>query len=130
MTATINVLDNSAAVSNALDLFVASASAKAIETTGRFTIAISGGSLPAILARNLKDNKSVDFSKWHVFYADERCVPYDSPDSNHGLTKQVLLDYVPVPNDQIYPISQDFVSDPEKAALHYQSLILSVFEDV
>ena len=53
--------DNVGALSGA---FVAEASAKAIAKHGRFVVAISGGSLPKLLASGIVDNKSVEF----VFY--------------------------------------------------------------
>lgn len=36
----------------------------------------------------------VDYSKWHVFFADERCVPLDSDDSNYKACKEALFDHV------------------------------------
>lgn len=43
----------------------------------RFVIAISGGSMPKLLSKI-----DEDFSKWDVFFADERCVPLSSAESN------------------------------------------------
>lgn len=36
----------------------------------------------------------VDYNKWHVFFADERCVPLDSDDSNYKACKEALFDHV------------------------------------
>jgi 6-phosphogluconolactonase len=36
----------------------------------------------------------VDFSKWFVYFADERCVPLDHDDSNYKACKAALFDYV------------------------------------
>lgn len=52
-------------VSKRLAVFVAEASSAAVAARGKFTVAISGGSLPAILASGLvgEDAPAIDFSK-------------------------------------------------------------------
>ncbi|KAJ3119417.1 6-phosphogluconolactonase [Nowakowskiella sp. JEL0407] len=121
------VFESNSHVSTALNSFVEKLSLAAIASHGRFTVALSGGSLPSILAQELKNNTKIDFSRWHVFYADERCVLHNSPDSNHGLSSQVLLDLVPIPKSQIYPINERFVDSPETAAVDYENVLKSVF---
>lgn len=56
-----------AALSQGLDTYVAKLSAEAIHRHGKFTVAISGGSLPKQLAAVLKHNKSVDFVSYFCF---------------------------------------------------------------
>ncbi|KAI8804810.1 hypothetical protein BJ742DRAFT_427376 [Cladochytrium replicatum] len=106
------VLDDVPAVSRALDDFVSKLSAQSIADHGFFAVALSGGSLPQTFAASLKSNKSVDFSKWYVFYADERCVPHESEDSNHGLVDKVFLQHVPVPPGRVFPIHPALVANP------------------
>lgn len=36
----------------------------------------------------------VDYAKWHVFFADERCVPLEHDDSNYKACKEALFDHV------------------------------------
>ena len=40
------------------------------------------------------DNPGVDWSKWHVAYADERNVSHSSDDSNHKGAKEAFLEKV------------------------------------
>lgn len=89
------------ALASPLGKYVAAASAAAIAESGRFTVAVSGGSLPKTLAAGLADvargvdgTTAPDFSKWHVFYADERCVALDHADSNHRACKELWFDQV------------------------------------
>ena len=89
----------------ALAQVVCSLSADGIAARGRFTVALSGGSTPAALYRLLASPPladDIDWSRWHVFWGDERCVPPDHPDSNYGTARRTLLDHVPIPTAQVH----------------------------
>ncbi|KAI9291708.1 6-phosphogluconolactonase [Neoconidiobolus thromboides FSU 785] len=116
-------------VSDALNKLVTRCSNHSIKQHGRFTIALSGGSLPNTLAKVLKDNKEVDYSKWHVFFADERLVPLDHNDSNYLLAKKELLQYTSIPQEQIYTLNPEHVNNVEEAADDYERTMVKVFND-
>ncbi|ETO18987.1 6-phosphogluconolactonase [Reticulomyxa filosa] len=69
-----------------------------IESEGTCRVAISGGSFPNILGQGLKEmvqndkeKTPIDFSKWKVFWADERCVTLDDKESSYlGYEKEIL----------------------------------------
>jgi 6-phosphogluconolactonase len=89
---------------------IANLAEAAISANGRFSIALSGGSLPKFLGK-LPDTfaaKSVDpkWDSWHVFLADERCVPITHDDSNLKSINANFLDLegVGIPKDQVYGI--------------------------
>ena len=71
---------------------------KAISDTGRFTVALAGGSTPRatyeMLAQDYAD--SLDWSRVYVFFGDERTVPLDHADSNYRMADEALLSHVPV----------------------------------
>ncbi|KAI8066203.1 6-phosphogluconolactonase [Gilbertella persicaria] len=122
---------NGDALSNGLNSFVEKVSREAIADHGHVSIAISGGSLPKILSKELAFNKNVDFSKWHVFWADERCVAHDSPDSNYLEVKKSLFDHIPqIPQDNIYPIHEKYAiaKDAEHAAQDYEEQLKKFFK--
>ena len=75
---------------------------------------------PALIARQ----QETDWSKWHVFFADERCVPLDHADSNYGAAKKVLLDKLPIPSEQIVTVNPDL--SPSEAAVVYQERLGAV----
>ena len=52
--------------------------------------ALSGGATALIFLSALR-NASVDWTKITLFWADERAVPPDDPDSNYGLAERMLL---------------------------------------
>eukprot|EP00884_Botryococcus_braunii_P022216 jgi/Botrbrau1/8679/Bobra.0087s0032.1 len=77
----------------------------AIADHGAFTVVLSGGSLINGLVP-LAKLSSVDFSKWYVFYVDERNVPHSSADSNHKGAFDAFLSKVPIPAEQIFAIKE------------------------
>jgi 6-phosphogluconolactonase len=100
-----------------------------------FKVAVSGGSLPATLAKALlaKSNGSEDdtpqFSKWEVFFADERAVPLDHEDSNYRLVKEELLNKIPesMGKPTVHPIDVKHLDDTQELADQYQELLMNSF---
>ena len=72
-------------VSGALDRAVGSA----VDGSG-FTCGLTGGSAALLFLGALRE-ATIDWSRITLFWGDERAVPPDSPDSNYGLTEQMLL---------------------------------------
>ncbi|KAG7099430.1 hypothetical protein E1B28_001281 [Marasmius oreades] len=98
----------------------------AIDKKGRFTIALSGGSLPKML-RGLIGNPATKWDKWQVFYADERAVPLDHPDSNHNLCTQDLFSKVPIPKDHVHTIDVSLLDDLEELSDAYEKELIREF---
>jgi len=84
--------------------FIIKAQYEAIDKRGKFTLAVSGGSLPKML-KGLIENESVEWEKWHVFFADERVVRLDHPDSNYKLCMDELFSKVPIRKRNIHKIA-------------------------
>ncbi|ODV61432.1 6-phosphogluconolactonase [Ascoidea rubescens DSM 1968] len=102
----------------------------------RFKIAISGGSLIHILNKGLLKRNDVLWGKWDIYFADERLVPFDSPDSNFGLAKSLIFDEFDIlstydfkkngyPN--VYHINQDLIDDPSECADDYEKILIKNF---
>ena len=108
----------------AADLIVESAR-EAIESRGRFTIALAGGSTPektyALLARPEKQ-RDVDWSKAYIFFGDERYVPANDSNSNFAMAQRSLLSKVPIPATQIFPVPTVGLSLDEAAAAYAGTL--------
>lgn len=111
-----------AVAAEGLAKLVAAASSKAISEKGAFTVVLSGGSLVKSLAALV--GQDVEFEKWHVFWADERVVPHDHPDSNYKGAKDALLQGLPIPDSQIYAIAEGL--NAKEAAVNYEGRLLGV----
>ena len=81
-------------------------SAEAIADHGCFRIAVSGGSFPKNFAAGISGDSKVDFSKWRVFFADERCVPLDSDQSNFKGFKEQFMGKAKMEDSQVFAIDQ------------------------
>lgn len=108
---------------------------QALSRHDAFQIAVSGGSLPATLSKALlaPDDGTLDdkpqFSKWEIFFADERAVPADHEDSNYGLLKKDLLDKIPPTSGAptVYPIDESVLDNTQEIADRYQEVLMSRF---
>jgi 6-phosphogluconolactonase len=93
--------------------------ARVAAAPGPFRLALSGGSTPkklfALLAAPGRAAQ-MPWSKLHLFWGDERHVPPDSPDSNYGEARRILLDRVPLPAAQIHPMPTAGTPDADAAA--------------
>ncbi len=109
--------------------YVSRLSAEAIAARRRFTVALSGGSLPKVLSPPLVSEplrSQTDWSGWRVFFADERCVRLTHPDSNYRLVLEELFSYVDIPRNQIYALNDSL--PPAQAAESYQTTLQQVFQ--
>jgi 6-phosphogluconolactonase len=129
---------------SALAGFIVKAQREAIDKKGRFTIALSGGSLPKML-KGLIDTPGIKWDKWcvyqlssrrsvwseqnrrHVFYADERAVPLDDPESNHHLCTTELFAHVPLPAAHINTLDPAFLDDLDELADAYEQALIREF---
>lgn len=66
-----------------------------------------------------------DWAKWHVFYCDERHVPFGSEDSTHGYFKTNLYDHVGIKPENIYAIDPGV--DVSAAAVDYVAKIRRLY---
>lgn len=105
----------------AAEIFVAAAG-KAIKEKGQFTVALTGGSSPVQLHKMLAqepNSSQVDWRKCFIFWGDERWVTLDDERSNARMAFKTLLNHVPIPREQIFPMwAED--KEPEQFAREYE----------
>ncbi|HEY2720802.1 MAG TPA: 6-phosphogluconolactonase [Chitinophagaceae bacterium] len=103
---------------------------KTLQLQERFTIALSGGSTPKklhlLLASSEFKNK-IDWQKLHVFWGDERYVPFTDGRNNAKMAFDTLLNYVAVPQSQIHIMRTDI--NPEKSANEYENILKEYFAE-
>jgi 6-phosphogluconolactonase len=100
-----------------------------IKHTGRFTVALSGGSTPKALYELLATpeyQNRVNWSKVLFFLGDERCVPHDDGESNFLMINTALLSKIPIPKENVFA-TQGQDKDPKAAAAQYEESLKKVF---
>lgn len=121
--------DAAALAAQAAEFFTARAE-EAVAARGVARIAISGGSTPKAAFHLLADparpwRARMPWQRLELFWVDERCVPPGDADSNFRMTREALLDHVPMAPAQIHRMEGEL--DPEEAADRYESLLRNHF---
>ncbi|HEX4440672.1 MAG TPA: 6-phosphogluconolactonase [Thermoanaerobaculia bacterium] len=127
---TLVVVPAAAAVARAAAEQIAARAERAVASTGRFTIALSGGSTPKRLYALLADpgapyRARIEWDRIHVFFGDERHVPPDDAQSNFRMARETLLDRVPVPAENVHRVLAE--RSAEEAADLYEAELRRAF---
>lgn len=96
----------------------------------RFTIALSGGSTPKKLYQLLASEdfkKSIEWQKLHVFWGDERYVPFSDDRNNAKMAFDTLLNHAAIPKSQIHIMRTDIPS--EESANEYEEILKEYFRE-
>ena len=112
------------------DLFHAAAEElirRATAKSGKFSVALSGGSTPKSLYSLLATEKrsSVPWDKIYFFFGDERHVPPDHPESNSRMANEAMFSKVPVKSENIFRIHAE--QDADHAAQNYEQSLRTFF---
>ncbi|HUP89658.1 MAG TPA: 6-phosphogluconolactonase [Longimicrobiales bacterium] len=113
----------------AADHFYRSANA-AIAKSGRFTVALTGGTTPSPVYELMATPEYARLADWRliqVFWGDERCVGPEDPQSNDGMAQRTLLSRVPIPQENIHRIRGEL--DPATAAAEYEKVVRDVVSE-
>lgn len=108
----------------------AAAAHEAVFQRGVFYAAISGGRTPRLFFERLARpdlGEQIPWDKTRLFWADERCVPPDSPESNYALAVETFLSLVPIPPEQVYRVRGEY-EDCQRAADAYEAVLRDVFD--
>jgi 6-phosphogluconolactonase len=95
---------------------------------GGCLIALSGGNTPRGVYRRLGDllvAQSVDLSRLHLIFSDERMVAPDDPNSNYRMVEHELLSHIPIPPLHVHRIKGEVRA--EVAAREYERELQKLF---
>ena len=94
----------------------------------RFGLVLSGGNTPKklnLLLASSPYRERIDWKKIHVFWGDERAVPFDDERNNARMAFDTLLNKVDIPREQIHIM--DTGLSPEAAAMEYEEELFEYF---
>lgn len=95
-----------------------------------FHFAFSGGTTPSLMFQ-LWANEYKDLTPWdrmRIYWVDERCVGFDSPDSNYGTMRRLLLNVVGMPEEYVFPIHA--FRPPREEAARYSAQVAGTLPSV
>ena len=98
-----HVFDNPQAVAGQAAQHILVAAASAIAERGVFRIVLAGGRTPEAAYRSLV-GEDTDWSRWDIFFGDERCLPVDDAQRNSHMAAQAWLDHVAIAREHIHLI--------------------------
>lgn len=110
------ILPDVTAVATAAARHFRARASSAIAVSGRFSVVLSGGATPKAVYAEIVKDRDLDWTKVHVFWGDERCVPATHSDSNYRLAMDHLLSQVPVPEANIHRIKTELGAKQAAAA--------------
>lgn len=108
----------------AVDL-IKDAAQTALAQRGAFHMVLAGGRTPKRIYTALK-SLDTDWSGWHIYYGDERCLPIDHEERNNRMAEEAWLHHVTIPATQVHTIPAE--RGAEAAARAYAHTLASVGE--
>lgn len=124
----IQILPTATDLFHAAAIEFAACAQAAIAESGRFAVALSGGSTPRSMFTLLASRAipNIAWDKICFFWGDERHVPPDHPESNFRMANEAMLSKVPVRRENIFRIPAEN-PDPVAAAAAYEQTIRQFF---
>jgi 6-phosphogluconolactonase len=115
-------------VSKQLAAWIALQIETTLQSNDRFTWVVTGGNSPKQLYELLASppyKDRIDWSKLHIFWGDERAVPYEDSRNNAKMTFDHLLNKVPVVREQVHIMDTSLL--PEESAKAYEAILHRYF---
>jgi 6-phosphogluconolactonase len=116
----IHRFDSQAVLVDTLCARIATLAAQCCTASGRFRIVLSGGTTPQVLYQRLR-TLNTDWSCWHIYFGDERNLPFGEPERNDTMAAAAWLDHVALPAAQIHRVP--YLADVHSAAAEYAAVV-------
>lgn len=117
-------------VSKALAEWITQTIESTLQQQNRFTWVVTGGNSPKQLYELLAASpfkERIDWGKMHIFWGDERAVPFTDNRNNAKMTFENLLEKVPVVREQVHIMNTEL--PPAESAKAYETILHSYFKE-
>ncbi|HEX5025908.1 MAG TPA: 6-phosphogluconolactonase [Agriterribacter sp.] len=124
----LHIKNNPAELSLALAEWITTAIQTTLQKQDRFTWVVTGGNSPKALYDLLANSpfkERITWEKLHIFWGDERAVPFADDRNNAKMAYEHLLSKVPVVPAQVHIMRTDI--DAEQSALEYEKILWGYF---
>lgn len=109
----VRIYEDAAELSHAAAGKIAQRIVAGVGVGGRFSLALSGGRTPIATYQALAAGPWVGPDRWRsvaIYFADERAVPPDHPESNYNMVRTTLIDPAGIPARNVHRIGAE---DPD-----------------
>lgn len=104
-----------------------------LDDLGAANVALTGGTMGIAVLEAVNSSPArdtIDWSKVHFWWGDERFVEKSSEERNERQAREALLDHLPVPPENIHPFpASDEIADLDEAASVYAAELAAFAPD-
>ncbi len=106
-------------------------SQEAIEQRKVFSLVLCGGKTPQLFYHLLgtQYSEKIQWNAVHLFWGDERWVPFYHPESNYAMANELMISKVSIPKENVHPMPVD-AQTPNEGADIYEKKIKLYFEGI
>ncbi|MEA3290842.1 MAG: 6-phosphogluconolactonase [Pseudomonadota bacterium] len=130
------VLNDADAVARAACDRIVEAAENVIAGRDTFSLVLAGGRTPERAYRLLAETDQ-QWSRWQLYFGDERCLPADHPQRNSAMAARALTDRMPISPQQVHPIPAELGAEEAaqiyareiEPALPFDLVLLGLGED-
>jgi len=115
-----NVLSDPHVLADVVSAHILESARKAILRHGVFRIVLAGGGTPEAVYSQLA-GATADWSRWQVYFGDERCLPAGHPERNSTMADERWLGRVALPAENVHVIAAE--AGAEAAAQAYTPIV-------
>jgi 6-phosphogluconolactonase len=124
----IEIFDDPDHLTRGLAEWITSLIEETLTRKNSFGLVLSGGNTPKklnLLLASTPYRERIDWRKLHIFWGDERAVPFEDERNNARMAFDTLLNKVDIPKNQIHIMDTSLA--PKEAAEQYQELLFEFF---
>jgi len=125
----LHIFDNREIMGDKLAEFICDLVSETLKNQQFFTMVLSGGGTPKILYEKLASEKyssKIDWKRVHIFWGDERVVPFKDERNNAKMAYDYLLKHLDIPPSQIHIMRTDI--EPNFAVAEYRKKLHTFFD--
>jgi 6-phosphogluconolactonase len=126
----VEVLADASALTRAAAGVFVDAARRAVASSGRFTVALSGGNTPkalySLLVTDSELRSQVPWQQVYFFFSDERHVPPDHADSNYRSAHDAMFSNLDLEPGHVFRIKGE-AADASQAAAQYEQDLRTFF---
>lgn len=124
----MNIYDSKEKLSEGLASWICDLIKSTLQSQEFFTLALSGGETPQMLYKKLASEEYKEKINWkrvHIFWGDERAVPFDDDRNNAKMAFKNLVSHVDIPQAQVHKMRVDI--EPLFSAKDYENVLQTYF---